>query len=86
MLPREVLSVVEQHLIGLVCIAALSPGALAPVRYLCKRLRARFPECRIVVGRWGEELERDKSEARLREVGADEVGTTIRRLKTKSAN
>ena len=78
MLPGEVLSVVEQHHIGLVCIAALSPGALAPVRYLCKRLRARFPACRIVVGRWGEELESDKSEARLREAGADEVGTTIR--------
>jgi predicted PurR-regulated permease PerM len=78
MLPGEVLSVVAQHHIGLVCIAALSPGALAPVRYLCKRLRARFPECRIVVGRWGAELETDKSQARLREAGADEVGTTIR--------
>ena len=52
MLTGEVLSVVGQH-IRLICVAALPPGALAPVRYLCKRLRARFPDCRIAVGLWG---------------------------------
>jgi CheY-like chemotaxis protein len=79
MLPGEVLSVVEHQHIGLVCIAAVAPGALAPVRYLCKRLRARYPECRIVVGRWGTEAEESaRAEARLRDIGVEEVGTTIR--------
>jgi predicted PurR-regulated permease PerM len=41
MLTAEVLSMVEQQQIRLICIAALPPGALAPIRYLCKRLRAR---------------------------------------------
>jgi hypothetical protein len=77
MLPGEVLSVVEQQHIRLICIAALPPGALAPVRYLCKRLRARFPDCRIMVGRWGAEEESDKPEGRFREAGADEVVTTL---------
>jgi hypothetical protein len=53
MLPGEVLSVVGQQHIRLICVAALPSGALAPVRYCCKRLRASFPDCRIVVGRWG---------------------------------
>jgi hypothetical protein len=82
MLPGEVLSVVEQQHIRLICIAALPPGALAPVRYLCKRLRTRFPDCRIVVGRWGAE-ESDKPEERFREAGADEVGTSLRQSRNQ---
>ncbi len=35
-----------------VCIATVPPGGLAHTRYLCKRLRARFPELKILVGRW----------------------------------
>ena len=77
MLTGEVLSVVEQQHIGLICVAALPPGAMAPVRYLCKRLRARFPDCRIVVGRWGPEEAIDNLRMRFRELGADEVGTTL---------
>jgi hypothetical protein len=83
MLPGEVLSVVEQQHIRLICIAALPPGALAPVRYLCKRLRARFPDCRIMVGRWGAEEESDKPEGRFREAGADEVVTTLRQARNQ---
>jgi hypothetical protein len=82
MLPGEVLSVVEQQHIRLICVAALPPGALAPVRYLCKRLRTRFPDCRIVIGRWGAE-ESDKPEERLREAGADEVGTSLRQTRNQ---
>jgi predicted PurR-regulated permease PerM len=78
MLTAEVLSVVEEQRVGLICIGALPPGPLAPTRYLCKRLRARFPECNIVVGRWGLSEDWDKPQALLREAGADEVGTTLR--------
>jgi predicted PurR-regulated permease PerM len=77
MLTAEVLSAVEQQQVQLICIVALPPGALAPVRYLCKRLRARFPDCKIVVGRWGVQENRDMPQTVLREAGADEVGTTL---------
>ncbi len=77
MLTAEVLSAVEQQHIRLICIAALAPGALAPIRYLCKRLRARFPDCKIVVGRWGVQEDRGTPQAVLREAGADEVGATL---------
>jgi hypothetical protein len=78
MLAAEVLSVVEAQHVGLICISTLPPGPLAPTRYLCKRLRARFPECNIVVGRWGSSEDWDKPQTLLREAGADEVGTTLR--------
>jgi predicted PurR-regulated permease PerM len=78
MLTAEMLSVAEQQHIRLICVAALPPGALAPVRYLCKRLRARFPDCRLVVGRWGAEQDRDGPWARVCELGIDEIGTTLR--------
>jgi predicted PurR-regulated permease PerM len=77
MLTAEVLTVVEEQQVELICIASLPPGALAPTRYLCKRLRARFPECKIVVGRWGLREDWDKPQALLREAGADEVGMTL---------
>jgi predicted PurR-regulated permease PerM len=77
MLTAEVVSMVEQQHIGLVCVAALPPGAVAPVRYLCKRLRTRFPDCRIVVGRWGPDEALDHPRMRFRELGVDEVGTTL---------
>jgi predicted PurR-regulated permease PerM len=77
MLTAEVLSVVEEQQVGLICIIALPPGALAPTRYLCKRLRSHFPDCRIIVGRWGLHDDWDKPQALLREAGADEVGLSM---------
>ena len=43
-------------------------------RYLCKRLRARFPNLKIAVGRWGIGSE-DRNTILL--AGADKVGTTM---------
>jgi hypothetical protein len=51
-LVSEVLETVEQSRPAAVCIAALPSGGLAHTRHLCKRIRGRFPEMRIVVGRW----------------------------------
>ena len=77
MLTGEVLCMIERQHIGLICMAAPPPGAMAPVRYLCKRLRARFPGCRIVVGRWGPEEAINNLRMRFHELSADEVGTTL---------
>jgi hypothetical protein len=52
-LTAELLDLAEQRKPALVCIAAIPPGGLAHTRYLCKRLRTRFPDLRILVGRWG---------------------------------
>jgi AI-2E family transporter/B12 binding domain len=77
MLTAEVVSLVEQQGMGLICIAALPPVATAPIRYLCKRLRARFPELKIVIGRWGFAEDSEANRALLLSVGVDEVGMTL---------
>ncbi|MGH8064255.1 MAG: hypothetical protein ACRERE_03245, partial [Candidatus Entotheonellia bacterium] len=81
-LTAEVLSLVEQHGVGLICIAALPPGASAPTRYLCKRLRARFPELKIVVGHWGFTGNIHEDRTRLLSAGADEVAMTLRETRS----
>jgi hypothetical protein len=60
---------------ALICIATLPPGGLTQTRYLCKRLRARFPHLKIVVGRWG--IGSEDSNSILLAAGADKVGTTM---------
>ncbi|MGH8056959.1 MAG: AI-2E family transporter [Candidatus Entotheonellia bacterium] len=78
MLTAEVVSLVEQQHVELICIAALPPGATASTRYLCKRLRARFPECKIVVGRWGSTGDSEANRALPLAAGADEVSMSLR--------
>ncbi len=61
----------------LICIGSLPPGGLAHTRYVCKRLRRRFPQIRIVVGRWGLKSNREENETQLRDAGADYVEMTL---------
>jgi predicted PurR-regulated permease PerM len=74
-LTSEVIDQVAESGPALVCIASLPPGGLAQTRYLCKRLRARFPELKIIVGRWGTSSENNWSS--LLAAGADKVGATL---------
>jgi AI-2E family transporter len=67
---------------AVVCIGALPPGGLAHTRYLCKRLRARLPAARIVVGRWGLKGDLEQDQEQLREVGADRVETALLETRT----
>jgi predicted PurR-regulated permease PerM len=67
---------------AVVCIAALPPGGLAHTRYLCKRLRARLPKARIVVGRWGLKGDVEQNREQLLEAGADQVETTLLETRT----
>ena len=78
MLTAEVVSLVAQQGVELICIAALPPGTTTPTRYLCKRLRTRFPAYKVLVGRWGWRGESDANRALLLAAGADAVGLTLR--------
>jgi predicted PurR-regulated permease PerM len=78
LLPTEVVARVAQPFPTLLCIGAVAPGGLARTRYLCKRLRARFPDLPIVVGRWGETERAAENLALLRAEGIEQVGTTLR--------
>jgi hypothetical protein len=76
-LTSEVVSLVEQQGVGLMCLGALAPGGIAQTRYLCLRLRARFPDLKIVVGRWGGTGNGAESHDLLRAASADYVETTL---------
>jgi hypothetical protein len=77
-LVSEVVALVEQQEPAVVRIGALPSGGLAShTRHLCKRLRARFPDLQIVVGRWGFKGAADDAWALVLAAGADFVGTTL---------
>jgi len=77
LLTSEVVSLVMETNPALICIAAIPPGGLAQARRLCTRLRARFPDLKIVVGRWGFKENADETLAHLRADGIDHVGTSL---------
>jgi predicted PurR-regulated permease PerM len=83
-LASEVLMAVEKGSPDLICITALPPGGLTQARYLCKRLRTRFPEVRIVVVRPGVPVDTDKSSQRLTEAGANTVATSLTEARTQA--
>jgi predicted PurR-regulated permease PerM len=77
LLSAELVALAGEKAPAVLCIGALPPGGLAHTRYLCKRLRARLPEAKIVVGRWGLKDTVEQNEEQLREAGADQVATTL---------
>jgi hypothetical protein len=60
-----------------VCLADLPPSPSSKTRYLVKRLRAAFPELRILVGRWAPPALADESTQALRDAGANHVSSTL---------
>ena len=74
LLASEIIDQIAEKKPALVCLVSLPPGGLAQTRYLCKRLRARFPETKLIVGRWGSRT--DNSNA-LIDAGADKSGNKI---------
>jgi DNA-binding NarL/FixJ family response regulator len=75
-LSGEIVSLVGERKPTVVVIGAVAPEGLAQARYLCKRLRARFPDLKVIVGRWGE-MAGDGDRASLLEAGADAVASTF---------
>jgi len=77
LLSSELVALAGEKAPAIVCIGALPPGGLARTRYLCKRLRARLPGAKIVVGRWGLKSGLEQNQDQLVEAGADRVETTL---------
>jgi len=76
-LPSELPALIEEKEPAAICIAALPPGGLARARYLCKRLRKRFPRLQIMVGRWGLNMAGESQWSSLRAAGANQVKTAL---------
>jgi predicted PurR-regulated permease PerM len=77
-LVSEIVTRVGEGHPAIVCIGSLPPGGLSHTRLICKRLRASFPDLKIVVGRWGLPTDSEKgNREQLLEVGADQFGTSM---------
>lgn len=77
MLVSELVSLVRQRGASVVCLADLPPSPASKTRYFVKRLRAEFPDLRILVGRWGPPALADESTQALHEAGATHVASTL---------
>lgn len=62
------------------CVSLTPPGSTRHALYLCKRLRERFPEARIVVGVWGEPEGDEVRTKRFRDVEIDGIFTTLQEM------
>jgi hypothetical protein len=78
MLASEMVAQVSDKNPLLICIAAMAPTGLAHARYLCKRIRAHFPDAKILVVRWGPEENLARIETSLTSAGADRISSTLR--------
>ena len=73
----ELLDLVEKSEVNAACISVVSPSTVIHARYLCVKLRARFPQLKIVIGLWGMTQGVSDAARRLGDSGANEVVTTI---------
>jgi predicted PurR-regulated permease PerM len=75
--PHEWMGLLEVGGSDVLCISALPPYAFAPARALCKQIRERFPELRIVVCVWGFSGDADKAKARFDRAQPDFLCTSL---------
>ncbi len=73
----ELLGLVEQADVDVVCISVVAPSTIIHARYLCKKVRAQFPKVKIVIGLWGATENVTEPAKRLRDSGADEVVVSL---------
>jgi predicted PurR-regulated permease PerM len=77
LLPVEIEAQVERDNPAVVFIAILPPGGVNQARHLCRRLRRRFADLKIVVGYFGKVRDFDRLLIALRSAGASYVSTSV---------
>jgi predicted PurR-regulated permease PerM len=77
LLSTEMAALVEEKRIQTVCVGAVPQGGLSHARYLCMRLKSKFPQVKIVVGRFGLKSNVDKNREQLIDAGAVYVALTM---------
>jgi predicted PurR-regulated permease PerM len=77
LLASELVSLVRDKRVSIVCLADLPPSPPTKTRYFVKRLHDALPELRIIVGRWAPPALADESVQPLKDAGATLVATTL---------
>src|SRR5581483_11471813 len=75
--PNEILAAMEAGGNDVVCISSLPPYAFATARALCKQIRERFPNLKVVVGVWGFSGDLEKAAARFERTRPDQLCTSL---------
>ena len=75
--PNQWLALIEAGRNDVVCISALPPYAFAPARAMCKQIRERFPELKVVVCVWGFSGDMEKAKARFERTQPDRLCTSL---------
>jgi predicted PurR-regulated permease PerM/methylmalonyl-CoA mutase cobalamin-binding subunit len=74
----ELVSFAEKADVDVFCISVVVPSTIIQARYLCQKVRTKFPKMKIIVGLWGTTTENNAESAqRLRDSGADEVVVSL---------
>jgi hypothetical protein len=76
-LVAEVAGHLAKEAAAVVIVGSLPPGGLSQVRYLCKRIRQQAAGVKILVGRWGDSENKERTEKRVLASGADQVAWTL---------
>ena len=76
-LANEVLDAIATRKLDLVCLSALRPFAVMQARYLAKRMRARFPRLKILVGLWDVKKSSDAARSNLESAKPDWIVNTL---------
>src|SRR5688572_10149407 len=82
MLASELVTLVRDQGVSIVCLADLPPSPPTKTRYLVKRLHDALPDVRIVVGRWAPPALADESTQALKDAGATLVASTLAETRT----
>ena len=74
----ELITFTQKADVDVVCISVVVPSMIIHARYLCNKVRTKFPKMKIIVGLWGTTTEnKAESAQRLRDSGADEVVVSL---------
>jgi hypothetical protein len=82
-LASEVSAAAEQRAPDLMCVVSSPPGGLAQTRYICRRIRERLPDIRILVFRPGVPEGARHSTEKLLEDGANSVALSFEEVLIK---
>lgn len=77
MLMGESLALAEEERPEIICIGGFGRGGRSHTRYLCKRLRARHPDAKLLVARWGDPGRLDQIKEDFLAIGVDEVAASF---------
>jgi hypothetical protein len=82
-LAAETLDLLDSRRVDMVCISAVPPSRFLHVRYLCKRIAARYPKLPIVVGMWTLDIQGQEPADSLQSLAGVHVVTLLSEARSK---